>query len=255
MTTALEQANSILRRENAQLRSLMKMSLRTDGFNNTFRDKLEQHFDSFSSLEQELLQLVRSTKNDFIALKQKNQELEKFAFQLDTLNEKYSAKIDLLTTESQSLKKELETAKVQHQDALDKLQQQLEQTNELQSRASTGTQEQGRLEKEVEMSKEQNKKLIELLHKMEKKTQEKAEREAALEEECLTLRENVTLMHKQVEKIEKEVGRKIREKDSTIVQLQKRCRHYEKELEMNKDLRDIMDAKENLSASVNSTSD
>ena len=46
------------------------------------------------------------------------------------------------------------------------------------------------------MSKEQNKKLIELLHKMEKKTQEKAEREAALEEECLTLRENVTLMHK-----------------------------------------------------------
>ena len=72
MTTALEQANSILRRENAQLRSLMKMSLRPDGFNNTFRDKLEQHFDSFSSLEQELLQLVRSTKNDFIALKQKN---------------------------------------------------------------------------------------------------------------------------------------------------------------------------------------
>ncbi len=62
---------------------------------------------------------------------------------------------------------------------------------------------------------------MELLNKMEKKCNDKAQREEQLEEECLQLREQLSLMSGQIEKIELGLERKVKDKDAMIKKLSK----------------------------------
>ena len=71
---------------------------------------------------------------------------------------------------------------------------------------------------------------------MEKKITEKGDREESLEEENLNLREMTKLMSSQVEKIERELERKLVRKDEQIAELSVRVESREKVSKYNLDL-------------------
>ena len=67
---------------------------------------------------------------------------------------------------------------------------------------------------------------------MEKKVNEKAQREEQLEEQVITLKESLNLMTCQVERIEEELEKKLREKDKASKKLQGKVEQLERELRM-----------------------
>ena len=68
----------------------------------------------------------------------------------------------------------------------------------------------------AELSKDQNRKLVELLQKMERKVAEKTVREEQLEEQVITLKESLNMMTSQVERIEEDLERKVRDRDKQV---------------------------------------
>ena len=91
----------------------------------------------------------------------------------------------------------------------------------------------------AELSKEQNRKLVELLQKMERKVAEKAVREEQLEEQVITLKESLGMMTSQVERIEEDLERKVRDRDKQVKKWQQKCEMVEREMRMREDIAEI----------------
>ena len=91
----------------------------------------------------------------------------------------------------------------------------------------------------AELSKDQNRKLVELLQKMERKVAEKAVREEQLEEQVITLKESLGMMTSQVERIEEDLERKVRDRDKQVKKWQQKCEMVEREMRMREDIAEI----------------
>ncbi len=74
---------------------------------------------------------------------------------------------------------------------------------------------------------------------MERKCNEKAQREEQLEEQVLQLKEALSLMSGQVERLEADLTVKLKDKERAIKKLQGRCEMLERENRMLQDLEQI----------------
>jgi hypothetical protein len=92
---------------------------------------------------------------------------------------------------------------------------------------------------QFENGREQNRKLVELLQKMERKCTDKAAREEQLEEQVLQLKEALGVMTQQVERMDRDLNVKLKERDKTIKKLQARCEVLEREKRMREDMEQI----------------
>ena len=74
---------------------------------------------------------------------------------------------------------------------------------------------------------------------MERKVAEKTVREEQLEEQVITLKESLNMMTSQVERIEEDLERKVRNRDKQVKKLQQKCEMIEREMRMREDIAEI----------------